>query len=313
MLAGFRFLLPLLAVFAAAGPVRAQVTEYTRETGAFSRVEVSGAFEVELTGGSGYSVTVSVDEMLMNFVQAYVDGKVLKIYIDEKKLTPEIRRHYRSRNAADPVLRAEVSAPAAVRSLSLGGKARLGAVNGNVFAADSARFFLADDARMENVTLAGSEAVQLTLDRRSSADISAECGSFILVAGGGSRAQVRVESGEAEVSMSANSSCVYNGNTDRIKVSARGTSRSIFNGASASAEYQMAGSADVNAENFKVVDAKVVMSGFCSLTESATGSLFLDMSNGARLVYKNSPVFFISSIRNSSVARYYDDGTEGLE
>ena len=54
------------------------------------------------------------------------------------------------------------------------------------------------------------------------------------------------------------------------------------------------------------------MSGFCSLTESATGSLFLDMSNGARLVYKNSPVFFISSIRNSSVARYYD-GAEGLE
>ena len=255
MLAGFRFLLPLLAVFAAAGTVRAQVTEYTRETGAFSRVEVSGAFEVELTGGSGYSVTVSVDEMLKNFVQAYVDGDVLKIYIDEKKLTPEIRRHYRSRNAADPVLRAEVSAPAAVRSLSLGGKARLGVVNGNVFAADSARFFLADDARMENVTLAGSEAVQLTLDRRSSADISAECESFILVAGGGSRAQVRVESGEAELSMSANSSCVYNGNTDRIKVSARGTSRSIFNGASASAEYQMAGSADVTAEYFKGVDA----------------------------------------------------------
>ena len=56
--------------------------------------------------------------------------------------------------------------------------------------------------------------------------------------------------------------------------------------------------------------AEVDMSGFCTLTESASGSLFLVMSNGAKLVYKNSPVFFINSIRNSSVIRYIDESNQ---
>lgn len=306
-------MLPLLACTLTAGVMNAQaVTEYERELDAFSRVEISGAFQVEMEEGSDCSVSIAVDDLLQNYVQAYVEGGVLRIYLDEKKLSPEVRRHYRSRGATDPVMKARISTPASVRSLTLNGKSVLEEVTGNVFAPDSARFFLYDDARIEKLALDASDAVQLRLDRRSSAILSAKCSSLVLELSGSSKAEVQSESKDCSAWLSANASCVWNGTSEAMKVNARGTSRSIFNGESASAEYTVAGSADVNAENLKVVDAKVEMTGFCTLTESASGSLFVNISNGSKLTYKNSPVFFINSVKNSSISRYYDEPQEAV-
>lgn len=300
----------LLAVAAQTSSLHAQITEYSRELDAFTRIEVSGDFRIEISEQPGYSVSVSVDDALRNYVQTYVDGGVLKIYLDDKKLTPDIRRRYRSRTAAEPVLRASVGMPSSLRSLTLGDKAVLGGVSGEVFASDSAKFFLSGDARIDRLGLKGSECVHVVMDRRASAELSAECGSLSLEMGGSSRIRLDMHCDEASLKLSSNSAGVFDCDSGNVSVIAKGTSRSIFNGGASAVQYELSGSADVNAENLKCVDAKVDMSGFCTLTESASGSLFLVMSNGAKLVYKNSPVFFISSIRNSSVIRYLDESNQ---
>ena len=313
MIPRFSNFLPFVAVFASAGMLSAQTVQLNRDLEAFSRVEVSGSFLVEMHEGQDYSVSITVDEMLQNYVQAYVEGGKLKVYLDEKKLSPDVRRHYRSRMSDEPVLRAGITVPPVIRSLSMNGNTVLESISGNVFSSDSARFFLSGESRIADMSLKGSDNVQIRLDRRSSADVSVECSGFHAELNGSSNAEFNAECSEGSVVMTANSSCVWNGKTDDLKVHARGTSRSILNGESASAEYVVAGSADINAENLEVVDAKVDMTGFCSLTQSASGSLFLEMSNGARLVYKNSPVFFISSVKNSSILRYFDDPTNSYD
>ena len=305
-----RLLLTLLAVTVQTSALHAQIAEYSRELDAFTRIEVSGDFRIEISEQPGYSVAVSVDDALRNYVQAYVDGDVLKIYLDDKKLTPEIRRRYRSRTAEEPVLRASVGMPSSLRSLTLGDKAVLGGVTGEVFAADSAKFFLSGDARIDRLALTGGGCVHVAMDRRASAELSAECGSLSLEMGGSSRIRLDMRCDEASLRLSSNSSGVFGCESGNISVVAKGTSRAIFNGSASAVQYELSGSTDVNAENLKCVDAKVDMSGFCTLTESASGSLFLVMSNGAKLVYKNSPVFFINSIRNSSVIRYIDESNQ---
>ena len=77
-----RLLLTLLAVTAQASALHAQIAEYSRELDAFTRIEVSGDFRIEISEQPGYSVAVSVDDALRNYVQSYVDGDVLKIYLD---------------------------------------------------------------------------------------------------------------------------------------------------------------------------------------------------------------------------------------
>ena len=45
----------------------------------FTRVEVGSAFEVEITQSSSYSVSITADDNLFDFVQVSTDGKTLKI------------------------------------------------------------------------------------------------------------------------------------------------------------------------------------------------------------------------------------------
>lgn len=306
----FRIFVPVLMLLASAGVLCGQTTQHDKELNAFERAEISGDFQVEVVESPDYSISITVDDLLLNYVQAYVDGGVLKVYLDEKKLAPDIRRHYRSRLSDTPVLKAKIAVPSVLRSVSLSGNAVLKDVSGNVFAPDSARFFLSGESRIESLSVKSSRTVQLRLDRRCTADMTVGCTDFLLDMSGSSSAEISAECSVCSVHVAANASCVWSGRADDLKVNARGTSRSIFNGESPSAEYVVAGSADINAENLKTVDAKVDMTGFCSLTQSASGSLFINMSNGSRLVYKNSPVFFINSVKNSSISRYYEDSAD---
>lgn len=297
-----------------AGGLGAQVSEHSRDYEAFTGVEVSGAFSVELEEGESYSLSITADEPLHDFIEAYVEDGVLKVSLDERDFTPEVRRHYRSRLTEASVCKAVITVPSALRECSLKGKTMLGKVEGGVFAADSAEFRLTDDARIEGVTLSGSETVCLSMEKRSSADMAVEAGSFSAELAGGSSLKFDGSCDEMTLSLSSNSSCVTRSDCGVMNVSAKGTSRTILNGSSDEVRYTLSGSADVNAENLKTVDARVSMSGFCSLTEAASGSVFLDLSNGAKLSYKNSPIFFISAVRNSTILRYYeteDDDSTG--
>jgi len=298
-----RFLYALLGLVVPAGVLNAQVTEHSRDYEAFSGVEVSGGFTVEVVEGPAYSLSIAVDDMLHNFIQVDVEDGVLKVLLDEKTLTPEVRRHYRSRLTETPDFKATVTAPSALRSFSLKGKAVLGRIEGKVFAPDSAKFYLADDSRIENVTMSGSGAVSLRMEKRSHAVIRVEGGSFSAELSGSSSLNLESACEEVSLSLSANSSCVTGGSSGVLSLSAKGTSRSILNGSAEEVRYTLSGSTDVNAENLQAVDARVNMSGFCTLT------VFLELSNGAKLTYKNSPVFYINSVRNSTVLRYYE--TEG--
>lgn len=304
-----RFLYVLLGLVVPAGVLSAQVTEHSRDYEAFSGVEVSGGFTVEVVEGPAYSLSIAVDDMLHNFIQVDVEDGVLKVLLDEKTLTPEVRRHYRSRLTETPDFKATVTAPSALRSFSLKGKAVLGRIEGKVFAPDSAKFYLADDSRIENVTMSGSGAVSLRMEKRSHAVIRVEGGSFSAELSGSSSLNLESACEEVSLSLSANSSCVTGGSSGVLSLSAKGTSRSILNGSAEEVRYTLSGSTDVNAENLQAVDARVNMSGFCTLTQSARGSVFLELSNGSKLTYKNSPVFYINSVRNSTVQRYYE--TEG--
>lgn len=59
-----------------------QATE-SRTTSAFSQVKSLGSFDVFITNGEEYSVMVSADENLLQYIETYVSGETLKIDIDE--------------------------------------------------------------------------------------------------------------------------------------------------------------------------------------------------------------------------------------
>ncbi len=301
-----RFLLPSVALLCFVQGAMAQISEISQATAAFSGVEVSNAFELSLEKGESYSVQLSIDERLANYVQTVVVDNVLRIYVDENKFTPEVRKYYRSRTSRAPVMRVTVYAPTELHILNLKGESSLVRVGSGVLNPMQLSVSLGDDVALGDV---GFDAIRMSLklERRSSIKGTVRAQTLSLEAAGSAEINLTVEADEAEMSFSSNATSVFVcDNLGYLSVSSKGTSRTIFNGSVRQADYLISGSANVNAENMVCTDASVDMSGFCSLTESASGTLnIVNLSNGAKLVYKNAPAITIGSIRNSSVTKYY--------
>ena len=86
--------------------------------------------------------------------------------------------------------------------------------------------------------------------------------------------------------------------------SAKGSSKSILNGVVPAVSYQVSGMANVNAVALEAERAQVVMSGLCTLVQSASEELTVDLGTGASLSFQNQPAIRVVQIKNASMLPY---------
>lgn len=296
----------MLAVLALApGTAFARLAEIKSGLAPFSEISVSNDFELYVEKADSFAVEIVVDEMLKDYVQAAVSEGVLSIYLEEKKITADVKKYYRSRNAPTPVFRATAYVPSSIGRISMSGASvlvRLGEV------LDTARVSIAlsDEASARDVSVRSRE-VRLAMGKRSEARLDVECGNLEFVADGPVDAAISHKTTSTSLDLSSSASLVLNGQTERLSVAAKGTCRAILNGSAEFTGYNLSGSASVNAVNLQCGEANVEMSSISTLTQSATEKLFLTLRGGAKLTYKNSPDIYINGIRNSSVLRYNEE------
>ncbi len=297
-----RALLPLIFIFSALGAA-AQTVHQEVTPGPFTGVSVSGDFEFSLVSGETYGLTMDVSEEFAEFVSAEVVDSVLVIKVEDKKELSDIWKSFRGKNAPSPVFRASVSSPALLSSISISGNGSLKALDA-VCDTSSVVFTVKDNASVGTVSVASSR-VALNLSKKSSGEFRLDCDTLKVIAGGSAECTLRCsEASQVEMELSSNASVVFAGESERISVAAKGTSKAIFNGTAPYAVYNLSGSADVNALNIKVKEANITMSGICSLMQGASDWIFLNLSNGATLTYSGTPQIHIGNIKNSSVQRY---------
>lgn len=306
----------LIAMVSGLCVLSAQVKSINVTPGSFTGISVSNDFVLDVTEGEVFSVEILVDDMLKDYVQAAVDQStgILSIYLEDKKITPEVKRYYRSRNADVPVFRANVCMPhGSLRSLELSGNASLrGIEDGTV---DPSSFFLAFTGNASAASLSVKAAsMSLSFDRKSSGSIDVECENLTLDVLGNSNVSVLVSSMSTALNLASMASLVLDGKTESMTVEAKGSvAKAIFNGEARFVRYVLGGTVNINAVNMKCEEANVEISGMSTLTEAATEKLFITLSGGGRLVFKNSPDIYINSIRNSSVSKYMENETDGYD
>ena len=71
-----------------------KVTKEVRETGNFSAIDISGAFDIFLTQGDKPGVIVEADENLMKLIKTDVEGTTLKVYNDKPINHPTMMKVY---------------------------------------------------------------------------------------------------------------------------------------------------------------------------------------------------------------------------
>ena len=286
---------------AAAVSANAQVKQYTHDLTAFSAIEVSNEFEVSVVAGDTYSVVLSVDEPYRDYVSCMVTGNTLSISVDEKKVPADVKKIYKGKGVAKPTFRAAVTLPTAVESVTLHDKAVFFEAKG-VMSNEAVSISLTDNAQIKTMDLSATN-VNVTLDKKSSANIVANCTNLLVNAAGNANLNIDQNAGVSEFKLQGSCNVSATGTCEEFKLTSKGSAKSTFSGTAKTADYNCEGTSNTNTLMMVCDDANVLMKGSCTLLQAASHNVKLNLSNGATLTYAGTPAFDIESIKSASVNR----------
>lgn len=280
----------------------AQTKEISHDFSAFDAIDVDYDFNVSVVKSKkDYSVEIVVDDVLADYVQTYVKSHTLYITLDKKSLPSDIKKLYKGRKSADPVLNATVYLPGDLSSVTLAGAAIFFASdeieckdfelnikeNAKVtkLSVDAAKFTLASANKASADILVYADEIELKADGNSIINIEQDSEKLHVNAGGNSTVNVKGEAIDTEIKSSVSGEVILTGKTNSLNITTSGTSR-------------------IDALNFHTPECTVNLSGNSKVTESATENLHVTMAGGSTLTYDGNPVFDIVNVKNSSIIKF---------
>lgn len=291
----------MLASFGA----KAEIRQFDYDVAPFSEISVGGDFEVSLQQGTGYHVAVTIESELQNYITCEVKGKTLTIKEGDKNLPKEIKALIKSKEL-HPVYKAVVSIPSSISGITLEDKAILNCLM--PFEANSFKIKMSDNTNLKNATINNANYVEINADRKATAQVLLESNQTEINVSGNSNVAVTQKGKSVDASVSANANLTLYCDAKTINMIAKGTSKTLFKGKADKVEYNMSGSSNVNALELETEEASIKMNSVCSLTESASKMISVELSAGATLIFNNDPVVRIEQIKSSSMRKY--DGSK---
>lgn len=299
-----------------AQPIVVQLVEKEFPVGDFTALNIANEFEVTLDRGE-CGVKVTMDDVLVPYVQVYVRAKTLYIAYDAKSVPGDTKKIYKGKNAPVPTFRAIVHIPeltgltmaddATITSagtftadyfqMNLSGKSQVKSININ---ATSASINLTKNAQAV-LSMTATDKIDVTDEGNSSLKLSATTKAININGNGSATISVGTECGQVNVNGNGNSRVFVATKASKAFVNASSSSHVQMNGQAAELTIQSDKSAEVEAENLSVKDAIVNMNGSSKATVNASGTIDATLVGGASLTYSGTPVFKIGKIVKSSL------------
>jgi hypothetical protein len=184
-------LLPSGCGESAAGEVITEKKDFTN----FNYVEVGGAFEVDITRADTYSITISADESLFDYVDVTKTGTTLKIYLSPHHVFTDF-------TLGNKVLKAEITMP------NLYGLDISGASEGTVIGFQTSVAF--------GLIVSGASSLRMS---------NMEVGDINAGVSGASRVSGNITTDDARLEVSGASSLELGGSADMANLIVSGASR----------------------------------------------------------------------------------------
>lgn len=306
------------ALLFAAQEVHAQAKEEIHELSSFNSLDIQDDFEVTVTKGN-YSVKLTVDAVLAEYVKSYVKGHTLYLFLDEKAVPKDIKKLYKGRNGMTAIMRATVYTPE-LESVVMSDQAALTVPD--EYAAGSFQLSMTDKSVVRalsvncttaNISMKKSSQATMTItavtdvvvstENSAKLQLSSSSKDLSLSASGSSEQNVSSDAGTLTATTEGSSSSVVSVNTGKVYVSSAGSSKLQLNGTASTLTAKGTRSCNIDALNLPVEEAEVTMnSGSITLTPSKL--LTVDLSGGSSVYFNGSPEFKISQIIKSTLAPY---------
>lgn len=298
----------------------AQTKEVTQEFPEFTAIDVANDFDVTLSQGNAYSITLTVDEALAPYLSVRVQGKTLFVSFEEKSVPKEVKKIYSGRNAPKPVFHAVVTIPV-IEAVTIRDNVVLNSTTpfegGDKFeltAVDKAQVKLLNvSARSANIVLQKDAAAVMNVNTENVLEVATEgkgnlrltstAGELVVNASGSSRVAVTNISNKVNVATAGSAQVSVSGPCTDAIVNAEGSSKLTLTGGGASIAVKASKNANVDAYGLEVTTASVNLAGSATLSLNASESIDVNLTGG-KLLFGGSPVFKIVKISKATVTPY---------
>ena len=286
----------------------AATKQYSRNLAPFSGISVSDKFDVSLVRGSEYRALLSVEEAYIDYVVCAVNGSVLEVSLDERKVPSEVKRQFRAKGTADPVFSAVIYVPDLLQSVELKDKAVLHDTE-DLFDKSRVSFELSGNSQVKTLTLS-SLSLKIKMQNKATGDFMFTGGECIVdMSNSSSLRIVERESTLSRYTLQGTSKVDARCTTQTLDIQTKGNCYMSVSGSGDKAVFNINGTSEVDASAFEVPDAVVSMSSVCRLSEAAYKTLRVNLNGGSTLFFAGEPAVTIENIRSATMTRISSGNT----
>ena len=296
-----RVLCVVILTIASIASAFSQTRTLEHEYGEFEKLDVSGGFHVNLVQDRSYSTRLVVDDILEPYVECYVKSKTLYITLDEKAIPKDIKKSYKGKNSADPVLKVTVYVPG-LNSIKLSSNSTL--ASEFAMESDSFELTMGDNSVLNNLEVQAKGTVKIESAKKANiGSVTVKAKKFEIVASGNSVVTGQIDVDRLSLSSSGSAEVSLTGKVKEAEIESLNSSKTLLTGSGSVLNISGKGSsAEVDASGFAVESSAIDVAGVTAKV-AASGNLELNLDKNSEVTYSGNPKIGIVKILNSSVLR----------
>ena len=265
----------------------------------FTKLDVSGRFEVIFTKSKNYSIRVTVPAEAENLISVKVEEKTLKLGWN-RNFTERWQK-----NLNDMKFTAEISMPE-LTSLEMSGSASF--QTDDKLEVPNGEFSLElSGASRANALRINAKEIDVELSGASSCGLTGSYDRAEIEVSGAGNADFNITSDSAEIDVSGASDAEFEVKFGKANIDVSGASTASLSGTAETLYADVSGASKLRAKSLEAKDVTVEVSGASHCTVNATESLTVEDASGASSIKykapKNVNVNIRSVSRSSSVQR----------
>lgn len=277
-------------------------TKTSHDFSAFDALEVDYDFNIRVVDARDYSVSMNLENDLKDYVQAYVKNHTLYLSLDDKKLPSDLRKRYRARRSASPLLDVTIYTPEALSSVKMKGSSSL-TVDFDLECRDFV-LDLSENARVSKLVVDASNITVTMAGKSSANEIALYADNIKLNIAGSAGLYAEQDSQKIEIVAGGSAQIDVDGETLDAQITASGSSKTTVVGKTNTLTVNGSGSSNVDALSLKTSECTARLSNSSKLYEAATEALHIDISGNSTLVFDGDPAIDIINVKSSTVQRY---------
>ena len=251
----------------------------------FTSLKSEVSCEITLEESDNYSATVTCDSMFADYLALYVKNNTLLVEFNQKDLSPEAKKIWKSKDARIPQFHIVLRAPKLV-DITIAGDTQFKALN-EIVSQESFKISISGRAKASGITIKTKNA-DISVSKNGYADLTVKADAVNAESANGSTLNMNIESEKASLAMGNSAKCCITGSSQKFKLHSNGFS-------------------SLNALEAMFAEIAVVMENSSSAVFNTSGPLSVDMKGSSRLSFKGSPDFEIVKVISSTIEPYKEE------